>query len=162
VKRRSDRVDLTGKEIGPLTVLESLGRKSPKGQERWRCSCQCGREVVLYGCSLTHPPPIRTCSRSCPLYPKPDPAAMKVRRCWDSAIRHARKLGLPFHRPWRKFEAFLIGVGTAPDPRAYLMRCELCLRPPVDGTDARNSSCRKECGWPLDADLVLGYRSLKF
>jgi hypothetical protein len=120
LKRRSDWVNLTGRKIGTLTVVESIGKTSRHAEERWRCSCDCGREVVLFATRLTRPPPNRCCSRSCPLHPKPDPAAWKVRRSWDSAIRHARKEGLPFHRTWRKFEAFLAAIGTAPEPHAIL------------------------------------------
>lgn len=44
------RIDLTGKKFGRLTVIEVAD--SSKGKLRWRCKCDCGKEIVVYGTSL--------------------------------------------------------------------------------------------------------------
>src|SRR5687768_6687250 len=44
-------VDLTGHKYGRLTVIELAERTSP-GKYKWRCRCECGKEVVVLGNSL--------------------------------------------------------------------------------------------------------------
>jgi len=43
--------DLTGKRFGRLTVIER-GENGRRGQRRWRCLCDCGRETIVTGGNL--------------------------------------------------------------------------------------------------------------
>ena len=42
------KIDMTGRVIGLLTVIEECGR-SKDGQVLWRCRCECGNEVIVRG-----------------------------------------------------------------------------------------------------------------
>lgn len=44
--------DLTGQKFGRLTALESVG-KDKFGQYLWRCECECGKNCIVRGGSLT-------------------------------------------------------------------------------------------------------------
>lgn len=45
------KIDMTGRPIGRLTVIEECGRAS-HGEALWRCRCECGNEVTVRGSSL--------------------------------------------------------------------------------------------------------------
>lgn len=60
--------DLTGKTFGLLTVVEMAPRA--KRLTQWICRCQCGKEVIVYGCNLTTG---NSTSCGCIIFgPKPD------------------------------------------------------------------------------------------
>lgn len=44
-------IDMTGRIIGLLTVIEEYGRDA-HGNVLWRCRCECGNEVIVRGDSL--------------------------------------------------------------------------------------------------------------
>lgn len=44
----SDKVDMTGRVIGRLLVIEECGRDA-RGRALWRCRCECGTEVTVRG-----------------------------------------------------------------------------------------------------------------
>lgn len=44
-------VDLMGRKFGKLTVIERMG--SRYNHALWKCKCECGREIVTYGLSLS-------------------------------------------------------------------------------------------------------------
>ena len=44
----SDKVDMTGRPIGRLLVIEECGRDS-RGRALWRCRCECGNEIIVRG-----------------------------------------------------------------------------------------------------------------
>ena len=46
-----EKVDMTGRVIGRLTVIEECGRDS-RGEALWRCHCECGNEVTVLGSNL--------------------------------------------------------------------------------------------------------------
>ena len=48
-----EKIDMTGRVIGRLLVIEECGRSSD-GQVLWRCRCECGREVIVRGDHLRH------------------------------------------------------------------------------------------------------------
>ena len=48
----SKKNDLTGKTFGKLYVLESAG-SDERGNQKWRCKCECGNIVVVVGYNLT-------------------------------------------------------------------------------------------------------------
>ena len=44
-------IDMTGRIIGRLTVIEECGRDA-QGKVLWRCRCECGNEVIVRGSNL--------------------------------------------------------------------------------------------------------------
>ena len=46
-----EKIDMTGRGIGRLLVIEECGRDA-HGQALWRCRCECGNEVTVRGDSL--------------------------------------------------------------------------------------------------------------
>jgi hypothetical protein len=51
-KRGNNRLQLVGKKFGRLTVVENVG-SDKKWQQHWKCTCDCGTEIVVIGGSLT-------------------------------------------------------------------------------------------------------------
>ena len=47
----SDKIDMTGRVIGRLLVIEECGRNA-RGEVLWRCRCECGNEVIVRGSDL--------------------------------------------------------------------------------------------------------------
>lgn len=45
------KVDMTGRDIGRLVVVEECGRDA-RGEALWRCRCECGNEVIVLGSNL--------------------------------------------------------------------------------------------------------------
>lgn len=43
-----EKIDMTGRIIGRLTVIEECGRDA-QGNVLWRCRCECGNEVIVSG-----------------------------------------------------------------------------------------------------------------
>lgn len=46
-----EKIDMTGRVIGRLTVIEECGRDT-RGLALWRCRCKCGNEVIVQGDNL--------------------------------------------------------------------------------------------------------------
>ena len=46
-----EKINMTGRVIGLLTVLEECGRDA-RGEALWRCRCECGNEVIVLGSNL--------------------------------------------------------------------------------------------------------------
>ena len=49
----TEKIDMTGRVIGRLLVIEECGRSS-NGEVLWRCRCECGNEVIVRGSHLRH------------------------------------------------------------------------------------------------------------
>lgn len=47
----AEKIDMTGRPIGRLLVLEECGRYA-NGEVLWRCRCECGNEVIVSGSNL--------------------------------------------------------------------------------------------------------------
>ena len=47
----TEKIDMTGRVIGRLLVIEECGRSS-RGEVLWRCRCECGNEVIVRGSDL--------------------------------------------------------------------------------------------------------------
>lgn len=47
----AEKIDMTGRVIGLLLVIEECGRDS-RGEALWRCRCECGNEVIVRGSDL--------------------------------------------------------------------------------------------------------------
>jgi len=54
------KLELTGKRFGKLTVLKEAG-KTNHGKFLWNCICECGKEKVIIGTSLTRKNGIKSC-----------------------------------------------------------------------------------------------------
>ena len=46
-----EKIDMTGRVIGRLLVIEECGRDA-RGRALWRCRCECGNEIIVRGDSL--------------------------------------------------------------------------------------------------------------
>lgn len=44
----TEKIDMTGRVIGRLLVIEGCGRDS-RGRALWRCRCECGNEIIVRG-----------------------------------------------------------------------------------------------------------------
>ncbi len=44
-------IDLTGQQFGRLKVIEQAG-KDKWGASKWLCKCDCGKKMIVLGCSL--------------------------------------------------------------------------------------------------------------
>ena len=53
-RKRTTKVDLTGRRFGRLTVLSSTQERDGKGSVYWHCRCDCGREKDITEDSLMH------------------------------------------------------------------------------------------------------------
>lgn len=42
----SERLDLTGKKFGRITVIQYAG-KSKCNHIQWKCKCDCGKEIIV-------------------------------------------------------------------------------------------------------------------
>lgn len=49
VKKMSNFIDMTGQKFGKLTVV---GLADPTNKTKWRCKCECGNEVDVFGTNL--------------------------------------------------------------------------------------------------------------
>lgn len=56
----SDKVDMTGRVIGRLLVIEECGRNA-RGRALWRCRCECGNEIIVRGDNLRSEHPTTSC-----------------------------------------------------------------------------------------------------
>lgn len=56
----TEKIDMTGRVIGRLTVIEECGRDK-HGAALWRCHCECGNEVTVRGSSLRSEHPTTSC-----------------------------------------------------------------------------------------------------
>lgn len=56
----TEKIDMTGRHIGRLTVIEECGRNSCR-QALWRCRCECGNVVTVLGASLRSEHPTTSC-----------------------------------------------------------------------------------------------------
>lgn len=54
------KIDMTGRVIGLLTVIEECGRDA-HGKVLWRCRCECGNEVIVRGDNLRSEHPTTSC-----------------------------------------------------------------------------------------------------
>ena len=57
----TEKIDMTGRVIGRLLVIEECGRDA-RGRALWRCRCECGNEVIVRGDHLRNE---RTTSCGC-------------------------------------------------------------------------------------------------
>ena len=47
----TEKIDMTGRVIGRLLVIEECGRDA-RGEALWRCRCKCGNEIIVRGGDL--------------------------------------------------------------------------------------------------------------
>lgn len=119
-------IDMRGKQIGELTVLEPVLHE---GYWKWRCLCSCGKEAVLDGRRLRNPN-----RRSCghlwggvehgnartgnhsPEYGIWVGMFQRVRNPRRAHFHNYGGRGIKVCDRWRNFENFLADVGARPSP----------------------------------------------
>lgn len=52
LRKVKEREDFTGKVFGRLTVIEYAGTRPPSRISRWKCKCECGKEIVTQSTHL--------------------------------------------------------------------------------------------------------------
>jgi hypothetical protein len=121
----SHLIDLTGQRFGRYTVVERAPN-SPRGQARWHCRCDCGRESVAVGATLRNRD-----SQSCgcrqrevvrthgdtgtPVY---NVWRAMIQRCTNPNYRQWKDYGgrgITVCDRWRDFAAFRDDMGPRPD-----------------------------------------------
>lgn len=120
-------IEMRGKRIGQLTVIERIQRPEKTQKNAWwRCRCACGAEVVSTGSDLRLRAP-RAC-RSCAArkwknevalnLPTYNSWAHMLERCYNNQnkrARHYSQRGITVCARWRKsFDAFLVDMGPRP------------------------------------------------
>ena len=115
-------IDMTGKKVGKLTVLERAGR-SPRRETLWRCRCACGAETIVRGSSLrtSH---TRSCGRrsSHPPHGQSSPPTGAY-ITWMGMLTRCRKRKGYVDRVtvcerWLSFSNFYADMGDRPEGRS--------------------------------------------
>lgn len=96
------KIDLTGNVYGRLTILAEAER-TPLGQSRWLCHCECGNEKVIRGSSLTSGESLSCGCRK--LEPnlkntKHGESNSPVYRVWSSMLSRCQN---PNHQAWENY-----------------------------------------------------------
>lgn len=97
-----NRIDLTEKRFGRLTVLEFLDNHN--GMARWKCLCDCGNETIVYGNNLR-----RGYTRSCGCY---------RHECEDARAKAIKTHGQEPKRLYRIWSSMLTRCRN-PNSKAY-------------------------------------------
>lgn len=95
-----EKLSLTGKQFGRLTVLKEVG-KNKHGNYLWLCRCECGREKVIVGSSLVRN---KRATRSCGRHPKLGrprdgrPHIRRIKSIWHGMLRRCEKPSEPAYK----------------------------------------------------------------
>lgn len=127
------KVDLLGKKIGKLLVVEKLGKRPNRGGQEWLCHCDCGRDdYVAITNSLNKKVGVRSCG------------------CYSREVR-LKNLTLKNNEDLtgRKIGRLLIvkEVDSSEQGRNWLCICECGNEKYVTSTSHLNRECEvKSCG----------------
>lgn len=123
--------DLTGRTFGRLTVLAHVGSAANR-QSRWRCQCNCGKEVIVPRSSLVDGH-TRSCgclharvngeARNGKQTPEYTAWAQMKKRCANKNDPDYGGRGIRVCKPWSDdYLTFLSDVGRRPSPKHSLDR----------------------------------------
>ncbi len=138
-------IDLVGEKFERLVVVEIVG-KNKWGQYKWRCLCDCGEEVVVFGGKLRSGD-----TKSCGCWnidriTKHGRSRTRVYRTWQNMIQRCLNplnksyadyggRGITICERWMKFENFLEDMGEQPKGLQ------------IDRTDNNKGYCKSNCRW---------------
>lgn len=134
------RKDLTGMQVGRLTVL-NVAERTASGT-RWLCLCACGEKTIVYSFNLTSKSPTQSCGclhreavaaaatshgdlRHGQRSPEHRIWDAMIQRCTNSNVKQYKDYGgrgITVTKRWRKFENFLADMGRRPRPELTLDR----------------------------------------
>lgn len=128
-------IDMVGKRIGRLLVIERSPPATKCGQARWLCICDCGRTTTALGAALRNEQ-VRSCGclgrearvkhgyRHTPEY---SVWASMRRRCNSPGhrdYRHYGGRGIKICDRWTDFTVFLADMGARPSPKHTIERLD--------------------------------------
>lgn len=127
------KVDLLGKKIGKLLVVEKLGKRPNRGGQEWLCHCDCGRDDYVATTSSLNK---KVGVRSCGCYSKE--VRLKNLNSQEKEDLTGRKIG----------RLLIVKEVTSAEPgRHWLCICECGNEEYVTSTSHLNRECEmKSCG----------------
>ena len=87
----SKRIDMTGKQIGKLTVLEPVKKSNQPKIVYWRCKCECGKLIEIRAGVLRRGAQSCGCERSDTLHKLKWKGYGEIGRCYWNRLRSGAK-----------------------------------------------------------------------
>lgn len=127
------KVDLLGKKIGKLLVVEKLGKRPNRGGQEWLCRCDCGRDDYV---ATTNSLNKKVGVRSCGCYSKE--VRLKNLNSQEKEDLTGKKIGRLL---------IVKEVASAEPGRHWLCKCDCGNEEYVTSTSHLNRECEvKSCG----------------
>lgn len=147
-------LDLVNQRFGRLVVVRR-GASTCRGETRWVCRCDCGREKLVLSNSLR-----RGLTSSCGSHPPTTHGMSSTKayktweRIWQRTTNPKAKgyqnyggRGIRVCRRWRRFENFHADMGDPPAPHLTIER-----------KNNNGNYCRSNCRWATTAEQNINSR----